>query len=84
MSQPAETDAGEQKRGTCVRSGEAEIRGHRHDGARSRAGSLHGGQHGLRTLPHRHDEVAGHAREAEQPRRIHAGQGTDDVVHIAA
>jgi len=40
--------------------------------------------HRLRGGPHRRDELAGHTREIKKAARVHLGEWSDDLEHVAA
>jgi hypothetical protein len=79
-----QADAGEQERRPGLGRRDAEVAGHRQDRARAGADAFHGGDDRLRAGAHGFHQVAGHAGEVEQPALVHAGQRTDDLVHVAA
>ena len=79
-----EADAREEKRGLGLRRAEAQIGEERDHRAGADADAVDGGDDRLRTGAHRLDEIAGHAREGEQPLHVARQQRADDVVHVAA
>ena len=84
MSQPARPTRA--KRNAVFAAGvrEAQVREQRDHGAGADAHAVDGGDDRLRTGAHRLDEIAGHAREGEQPLHVARQQRADDVVHVAA
>ena len=67
-----------------ARRGEADVAGHGEDRASARANAFDRGDDRLRAGAHRLDQVAGHARELQQPGVVHFRQRADDLVDVAA
>ena len=77
-------DAGEQEGGLGRWRGEAEVRCHRHDCARTDADAVDRRDDRLRAGAHRLDQIAGHAGEGEQFGHRHLGQRADDLMDVTA
>src|SRR5580700_9414588 len=79
-----QTNADEQKRNARAFGPEAQVAGHRENGAGTGTCPIHRGHDWLRTRPHRFDQVAGHLRELEESLRISLGQRPDDLTDVAS
>ena len=79
-----QADSREQKRGLGARRAEAQVGSHGEDRAGAGANAIHRRDDGLRAGAHGLHQVAGHAREVQQARGVHAGQRADDLVYVAA
>ena len=78
-----EADAREEKGGLGRWRGETQVRSERDHRAGADARAVDRRDDRLRTGAHGLDEIAGHAREGEQPLHVACQQRADDVVHIA-
>ena len=84
----AQSDAREQERDLAPRRADPDIARERDRRAGAGADAVDGSDDGLRAVPHRLHEIAGHARERENvagaPRLLHLNQRPNDLVDVAA